>query len=121
MDDDINCSPEDMAEVLQYSLAAIQYSPSDNDQYNLQYDATWLLAYALDSVLEREDYGDPPWGTSKSEISGSGFECNNLLGYNLRGFAPMLMRRYLLAMNFTGLSVSTLLVYNTALESLYNC
>lgn len=122
MDDDIDCSPEDIAEVLQYSLAAVQYSQSDNEQYNLHYDATWSLAYALDNVIKSEEYyDDPPLGTSQSEISGSGSECNNLLGYKLRGFAPTLMRRYLLITNFTGLSVSTLPVYNTAWISLYNC
>ena len=121
VDDDINCSPEDIAEVLQYSLAAMQYSPSDNEQYNLHYDTTWSLAYALNDVIKSEEYYENP--LIQSEISGSGYECNYLLGYKLRGFAPMLMRRYLLVTNFTGLSVSTLPVYNTAWISfkLYNC
>ena len=110
MDDDINCSPEDIAEVLQYSLAATQYHkpPSDNEQYNLHYDATRMLAYALDNVLKREEYDVPPWETSKSEVSGSGSECNRLVDYTSRGFAPLLMRKYLLVMNLTGLSVSSL-------------
>ena len=108
MDDNINCSPRDIAEVLQYSLAAIQHPPSDNERYKLHYDATWMLAYALNNVLMGEEYDVPPWDVSRSEISGSGAECNSLLGYKLRGFAPMLMRRYLLGMNLTGLSVSSL-------------
>ena len=110
MDDNIKCSPEDIAGVLQYSLAVIQYHkpPSDNEQYNLHYDATQMLAYALDNVLKREEFDHLPWGTSKSEAIGSGSECNCLADYTLRGFAPMLLRKYLLVMNLTGLSVSTL-------------
>lgn len=121
MDDDITCSPDDIAEVLQYSLAAVQYPLSDDIQYNLHHDTTWMLAYALDSILKREEYDDLPWDTPESELSGSAgsCECNCLVDYKSRGFAPMLMRRHLLAVNFTGLSVST--KSNTVWKCMHVC
>ena len=96
MDDNTNCTPEDITEVLQYSLAAVQYPPS-----------TWMFAYALDKVLKGEEY-NLPWDASRSKASGSGTQGNSLLGYKLRGSVPMLMRMCLLGMNSTGLSVSSL-------------
>ena len=105
MGNDVDCNPEDLAEVLQYSLAAMYHHepPSDDQLYNLHYDATRVLAYALDDVIK---YGDPPWDASETKVSGSGSEYSCLVDYKSKDFAPMLMRRHLFSTNLTGLSVS---------------
>ena len=57
-DADDTCSPDDIAEVLQFSLAVLHFHiPSrDNLFYHSCYDATWSLAYALDKAMEGKDY-----------------------------------------------------------------
>lgn len=107
MDDNIHCSPEDLGEMLQYSLAAMHHPSGDDQLYNLHYDATWMLAYALDSVIK---YGNPMWNASETKVSGSGSEYSCLVDYKSRDFAPMLMKRHLFFTNLTGLSVSSLCI-----------
>lgn len=112
--DNIGCSPEEIQDVLQYSLAAVhhQTAPSSGIQfYNLHYDATWLLALALNNTVNGAgayyDNTTQLWDALYSEVSGSGSECNWLANYRSSGFAPFMMKRHILAMDFTGLSVST--------------
>ena len=57
--DIVGCSPDDIAEVLQFSLAALHFrTPSrDNLFYHSCYDATWTLAYALNRTMDGILYG----------------------------------------------------------------
>ena len=50
-----HCSPEDIAEVLQYSLAVVHFQRplKSNDTYSHScYDATFALAFALNKTIE---------------------------------------------------------------------
>ena len=100
------CSPEDIAEVLQFSLAVSHFQVSSRRSlfYHLCYDAVWALAYALHQVVE-DIYIDD---ISVWDVDGhTGSECGLLtdcLCQNTRNMS-LLMNKYLKTTNFTGISV----------------
>lgn len=102
--EEVQCSPEDIAEALLFSLAVLHFhKPSRDPPFcHLCYDATWTLAYALHNVTE-----DVHFDNFGSGSGGSALECDQLTSYKLSGFTPMLLKKHLLAMNFSGMSVST--------------
>ena len=104
------CSPEDIAEVLQFSLAALHFHiPAEEGLfYQSCYDTTWTLAYALNEVIKDVDISES-WqdaGTSTS-ASASGSGCGQTTDHSFRNesIVPMLMKQHLEATNFVGLSV----------------
>lgn len=93
------CSHKDVADVLQFSLAVLHFPvlPQDN---HLSFHATWTLAYALHNAIK--EFPD----VDSSVVDASGLDCVQWNDYKSRGFAPMLLTKYLLATNLTGMSVS---------------
>ena len=102
------CSPEEIAEVLQFSLAALHFHiPSrSNLFYTFCYDATVALAYALHEVVEDVHIDDTLWNADRY----FGLECGLLTNYltMCRSSAKMslLIKNHLRTTNFTGVSVS---------------
>ena len=111
--EDNKCNHEDISETLKFSLAVlhshVQESPRDDEQYNVYHDSTWTLAYALDNATREEGVNLNGFSLKVSAVSGSGLDCDQLSDYRLSGFIPTLMKKYLLATNFTGISVSSIL------------
>lgn len=93
------CSSEDIAEVLQFSLAVSHL------YYYVCYDATWALAYALHEVVEDIDLH------CEDELNddSTGYEfCQMFTKFCRSDYNKIhsLMRKYLKTTNFTGSSVS---------------
>lgn len=101
------CSDDAVAQVLMFSIAVLHYHEQliEDELYDLSYDATVALAYALQNSITDGLFDTYGW-----TASGSGaisLECDKLSNYRSFGLNPMLIRKHLLATNFTGLSVST--------------
>ena len=105
---EVECSPEDIADVLHYSLAATHFNATSKDKpfYHHCYDATWALAYALNSTLEEVVISKV---TGESTVSGSGSACDpatdSMYSFQSRIFTPQLMKMYMESTNFVGKSV----------------
>ena len=98
------CSLEDIAEVLQFSLAVLHFHvPStDNIFYHLCYDAVWALTYALHEAVHNME--EILWVTDSYSGSGSGqlidCFCRNI------STVPSLIKKHLRTTSFMGNSVS---------------
>ena len=109
-DNDDQCSGDDLARVLRFSLAVLHYHeiPRKNELHNLYYDATKALALAVHDAIRDGHFDDIRWATFGSGDS-SGLECDTSSNYRSAGYATTAVNSYLKATNFTGMSVSTVI------------
>ena len=113
-DMDYECSSEDVAEVLQFSLAVSYFHNSSREEdiyYSVCYDAVWALAYVLHEVAEDIDLHRSrsidemlTWGAHNS----TGYWCGQTVARFCSSSNNMhsLIRKYLKTTNFSGMSVS---------------
>ena len=101
-----NCSPDDIAKVLQFSLAALHFDVSCRDKmfYHFCYDATWVLAHTLHGSI----------GTNESlwRASSSRSECSEVITdcfCKLQGNLSCQMMDRLQTLKFKGTSVSIII------------
>ena len=108
-DTDDECSSENVAEVLQFSLAVSHFHSPWREMmyYHVCYDATWTLAYALDKVVQdtQLNYTNQNLLWNDNTLR---FRCGQLIDKLCRGYDSMysLLNKYLKFMNFSGVSVS---------------
>ena len=107
-DTDDECSRENVAEVLQFSLAVSHFHSPWREMmyYHVCYDATWTLAYALDKVVQNTGFNytdDILWNDNTMT-----FRCSGLINQLCSSIDNMhsALNKYLRTTNFTGMSVS---------------
>ena len=97
------CSPYDIAEVLQFSLAALHFNIPCRDKmfYQFCYDAIWVLAYTLHGSI----------GTNENLLRASGSECGEVTDCfcKLQGNFSCQMMDRLQIIKFKGTSVSIIM------------
>jgi hypothetical protein len=105
---DDDCSSDDIAYSLQYSLAVshFNYSMRDNDNifYHICYDAVLSLAYALEKVAENERIN-----TDTSSSMGDKMHCKRMENNIYSGNLSSLLNEKLRNTSFVGDSVSIII------------
>ena len=108
-DTDNDCRAQDVAEILQFSLAVSHFrSPSrENLFYHVCYDAMFTLAYALQNVMQDMDFEKMLWNANNTM---QGFESDELTPNCYRNNQKLhsLLNHHLRSTNFTGKSVCLL-------------
>ena len=108
-DTDNDCSAQDVAEILQFSLAVSHFRiPSrDNLFYHVCYDAMFTLAYALQNVTQDMDFEKMLWNANNTMQE---FESDELTAkcYTNNLNLHTLLNHHLRSTNFTGKSVRLL-------------
>lgn len=101
--DSIECSPEDIADVLKYSLAATHFNVLSNESlfYRHCYDATMVLAYVLNYTLN--DAIIPKFGKDVNTTPDP--SCSPAKDSSFGRSFTQRMKQYLQEIDFEGISV----------------